>query len=179
MAMICIACIIATVATDAKSKCTSSCILVTADDFQDNHCDALMRVSLWAGALSLPSSSLLFFLRIKGIYHDSRAVLVTFFILWLSTWSILLVPLIYKFIIEKSQDGSFAWCWVSDPSRLSFISFIAVTIFDTAVLAAITIRVTANAQAKTMSDRASSIIFANNLGQVGRSLLRSGQFYYM
>lgn len=161
----------------------SSCFLITADRFQDTHCDSLMRASLWAGALSLPASSLLFFLRIKGIYHDSRAVLVTFFLLWLSTWSILLVPLIYKSVVAQGWDSvhnhSLIWCWVPDPSRLSSISFVAVTIFDTAVLVAITIRVTANSQAKHISDRLNSIIFANDLGHVGRSLLRSGQLYYM
>lgn len=55
-------------------------------------CVSLMLLCSITGALAVPCNSLLFFLRIKGIYHDSRLVLIIFSLLWLSTWSSFLVP---------------------------------------------------------------------------------------
>jgi hypothetical protein len=137
----------------------------------------LVKACSWTGALAVPFSSLLFFLRIKGIYHNSRVILFVFSLLWLSTWSTLLFPISYN--IKRGQVDQWAWCWVPQLNRWSCIPFVALAIFDTAVVSAITARVALNNQAKSFGEKVNFIIFAEDISHVARSLLRSGQVYYM
>lgn len=148
-----------------------------AQSANPTHCAPLMKFCSITGALAVPFSSLLFFLRIKGIYHDSRVILITFSLLWLSTWTSLLIPISYSSI--TGQNGHTSWCWIPKVPRSSCIPFISLILFDTAVITAITTRVVLQSQAKSFTERISFVIFAKDAGHVAKSLLRSGQLYYM
>ncbi|CAL1702803.1 unnamed protein product [Somion occarium] len=142
-----------------------------------NLCNTLLAVVTWFGALALPSNSLLFLIRVKGIFHNSRSVVILFGLLWTTTFLSFSAP--FSYVANNEEALGVEWCWVPRISALGSAPFIALAIFDTAVFIAISMRVISYSPAHTWNEKFKSFIFGKNLGHISRALLRSGQLYYM
>lgn len=63
----------------------------------------------WLIALSIPSNSWLFFIRIRGIYTHARSVVGIFFILWASTITSFALPFFYMVSRRRILCSNFHW----------------------------------------------------------------------
>ncbi|CAL1717206.1 unnamed protein product [Somion occarium] len=103
-------------------------------------CYTLTKTADWFGALALPCNSLLFLLRVKAAFHESRWISGAFCVLWLSTLGSFTGP----FTIDAVNiDGLHC---VLDVQRLSAFGFLAVAVFDIIVFLAISIQVVTYAE---------------------------------
>lgn len=127
-----------------------------------------------------PGTSLLFLLRVRAVFLHNRPALVFFAVLWVSTLGTLTQPLtIHR---EKSDDMSLC---LTDVESFSTVGLIAVAVFDTAVLLAISVRlgVMSYMISNGWKDRTKSFFTGGNIPLggpiVSRLLLKTGQLYYL
>lgn len=140
----------------------------------------LTQATDWFAALCLPATSMLFLLRVKAVFHQSRLVILFFVILWMSTLGTLSQP--FTIHRETSHDASLC---LTDVESFSTVGLIAVVVFDTAVFLAISIRLGLMAYVETdnWKERIKSFFTGGNILLEGPTvtglLLRTGQLYYL
>ncbi|CAL1702821.1 unnamed protein product [Somion occarium] len=140
------------------------------------HCHSLIKAAGWFGAISVPCNTLLFFIRILGIFRESRTVVAVFGLLWLSTCASVLTPFSFNGLDLDLVDHV---CIMTDVKTFGAAIFLTVTIFDTAVFIAITMRVLSFSLTETWGSRLKSFLSGRNLGHISRTLLHTGQLYYL
>ena len=132
----------------------------------------------WIVALSIPCNTWIFFLRVRAVYHDSRPIKCVFLFLWLLTLVSIGTPFTYTLPSIPLGDGK---CFVTFifHRRLEAISLAALTLFDTAVMIAISIRMMSYSLSDSWKSKVSSLVFGNEMGHTSRLLLKSSQIYYL
>ena len=95
--------------------------------------------------------------------------------LWFSTWSSFLIPI--SFNIDDNPDN--AICLATETKPWGAIGFFTVLIFDTAVFVAISLKVTAISMDRSWRTRMRMFFTGRETGYISRTLLRSGQLYYL
>jgi hypothetical protein len=135
----------------------------------------VINASLWIP--SVPSSSILFFFRVKAIYHNNKIVTAVFGFLWCSLFALsFLVPI----SVTGTHIGTTEECIITYIARRSSAPLVLNTIFDTAVFIAISLRIMSFATTgKTFSARAQSFVQGDGLPLLSKSLLQGGQLYYL
>ncbi|CAL1717204.1 unnamed protein product [Somion occarium] len=137
-------------------------------------CYVLTKIADWFGALALPCNSLLFLLRVRGVFYQSHKIFAMFCVLWLFTLGSLAGPFTIKAINDHSPH-----CLL-DVQSLSAFAFVAVVVFDTVVFVAISVRVvTYIGWADSWQGQMKSFISGKGLGHISRALLQTGQLYYL
>ncbi|CAL1702822.1 unnamed protein product [Somion occarium] len=142
----------------------------------DEHCHSLIKAAGWFGAISAPCNTLLFFIRIRGIFRESRIVVALFGLLWLSTCASVLAPLSFNGL---DLDLVNHVCLMTDVKTFGAAGFLTITFFDTAVFIAMSIKVISFSLAETWRGKLRSFLSGKNLGYVSKALLHTGQLYYL
>ncbi|KAI0790053.1 hypothetical protein C8Q75DRAFT_806695 [Abortiporus biennis] len=157
----------------------SDLVLTTSVNFPVD-CQQVSAAVDWFASLTVCLTSLLFFFRIKAVFHDFPIVVVGFFLLWMGTWTSLVGPL----LVHAIRIGS-THCVISDFSLLDSIPFIAVAIHDTMVFLAISIRLTLLGACTIVQDGLSlwkaflALHRSDMSGTISKALLKTGQLYYL
>ena len=138
------------------------------------NCSTAVRVVALFGALSAPLNALLFLLRVVGVYHHSRLVMCGFTVLWLSTLASIVAPWGYK----GSNIGPTQYCIPEGTAKYNGVSFVLLTVFDTTVFIAITLRVMSVSMLDTWTSRRIAFVQGRGLGRLTGALLQTGQLYY-
>ena len=138
------------------------------------NCSTAVRVVALFGALSAPLNALLFLLRVVGVYHHSRLVMCGFTVLWLSTLASIVAPWGYK----GSNIGPTQYCIPEGTAKYNGVSFVLLTVFDTTVFIAITLRVMSVSMLDTWKLRRIAFVGGRGLGRLTGALLQTGQLYY-
>ena len=138
-------------------------------------CYTLLQAAAWLIAISTPFNAFLFLIRVVGIFRGSRIMVYGFTALWFSTWSSFLIPI--SFNIDDNPDN--AICLATETKPWGAIGFFTVLIFDTAVFVAISLKVTAISMDRSWRTRMRMFFTGRETGYISRTLLRSGQLYYL
>lgn len=138
------------------------------------HCNATIKVASWFVAFALPLNSLLFYLRARGVFFESKLAVWAFFALWLTTFASITAP----FAFEATQLGPTNWCVNTVVKDFSAASFVTVAFFDTLVFFAISIQVSLKRSGDWRA-RMKSFFTGKGIGRVSTALLQTGQLYYM
>ncbi|KAK7689905.1 hypothetical protein QCA50_006544 [Cerrena zonata] len=140
-----------------------------------NNCQAAILVSCWLAAIVLPLNSLLFLIRILGVFHDSKVIKIGFSVLWFPTLCSFIAP----FVASASHIGPTQKCEVDRVTAGSSSGFYVIAIYDTLVFIAITLRILSDNLAKGWKTRAKVFVSAEKMGPVFRIVLQTGQLYYL
>ncbi|CAL1701343.1 unnamed protein product [Somion occarium] len=150
-------------------------ILIQLVDASPDDCDFKSRAVVWFGAVAPPFNSLLFFLRVRAVFRESRVIVGVFALLWLSTFTTITVPLTSHVVsIEVIR-----MCSTSTLRSYDSVGWVTVAVFDTLVLIAISIRVLSGSMAVSRKERFRALLSGKGLGNVSRILLQTGQLYYL
>ncbi|KAK7685229.1 hypothetical protein QCA50_011592 [Cerrena zonata] len=138
-------------------------------------CNDMLRAKCWFGAVAANLSTLLFLLRVKSIFFDSKRAKVVFSTLW-GVVSISLFLLPFSYTGTTSQPGGL--CVISSLSRLGSIPSLTVGVYDLSVFLSISSRIMALDTAISFKERLVNLSKGRNMGQVLKSLVRTGQLYF-
>ena len=127
--------------------------------------------------LVIPSTSALFFFRVRAVYYNNKIITIFFGVLWLS-----LVGL--SFLIPQATSathiGTTKRCIVTRITPYVSIPVLIHATFDTLVFLAISFRIISfSIVGDTFSARAKSFFRGDGLPSLPRSLLVGGQAYYV
>ncbi|THU86646.1 hypothetical protein K435DRAFT_683230, partial [Dendrothele bispora CBS 962.96] len=133
--------------------------------------------------ISTNSTSLLFLLRVRAVFHGSPLVKKLFLLLWFAVAGT--SSLDFLFVkAEHSTTDSKRCIFVHQEVIYSLVAISIALIFDTMVYIAISYRLFKwftldENNHRSVRDRAKSLFIGKHLPVLGRSLLRDGQFYYL
>ena len=147
--------------------------MLTVVPFED--CQVVSDVSGWFIAFALPLNTMLFLLRIIAIFRESKLVIGIFTFIWLGTFSSFLAP----FVFTAGHIGSTSQCLVEKVTSASSSWVIAITVYDTLVFAAITLRILFDHPVMGWKDRTRLCFSGQEMGHIYRMLLQTGQMYYL
>ncbi|KAF9460053.1 hypothetical protein BDZ94DRAFT_1238744 [Collybia nuda] len=144
-------------------------------------CVALIRVACIVYHITLSSTALLFFLRVRAIFHRSLRITVIFFILWLTVVGGSLTAVVS---VSGTHFGNTAYCVYANvkPYNINTASGnSAVVLFDTCVFIAITWRLSTTHRMgkKDTFQGWKANLFGTYLPAFTKALLQDGQKYYM
>ena len=149
---------------------SDSCILPTLTSAQK-----------WTDVLSIPCNSWIFFTRVRAVYPDSHLVKWMFFALWCTTFAIFVTPFTTEIASTPLQNGK--CLTITSPREYqrvaSIVSMVPLTIFDTAVMVAVSIRMVSYSLSDSWRPKMYCLIFGNEMGNTSRLFLRSSQTYYL
>ena len=97
-----------------------------------------------------------------------------FTLLWLSTLTSTVAPWGYK----GSNIGPTQYCIPEGTAKYNGVSFVLLTVFDTTVFIAITLRVMSVSMLDTWTSRRIAFVQGRGLGRLTGALLQTGQLYY-
>ncbi|KAI0783210.1 hypothetical protein C8Q75DRAFT_469756 [Abortiporus biennis] len=151
------------------------------------NCEKLNEAVGWLGSVLLPLNSILFFFRVKAVFHDSPIIKAFFALLWLSTFAGISTP----FLVQATRLDSTSLCVDRNVAPSSSAAFIIAAVHDTLVYLAISIQLTKMNLPVTLSNSNSTsrsrwtprwlqcFISGDGMSQVSKALFMSGQFYYL
>jgi hypothetical protein len=132
-------------------------------------------------ALSLPSSSALFLLRVAAVYSNKRIITMVFGVLWLALLGVNLLGAICS--------GPESSCYGNHPTFIDMIHLSLVysstpvilnVIFNTLVFIAISIRIMSFSRIDgSLKTRAGVFFRGDGFSKLTRALLQGGQIYYL
>lgn len=128
---------------------------------------------VWLGAFATPFNTFLFLVRADAVFKQNKTWRFILIILWLSTFTSLTTP----FSVAPYPFELNGYCVVGKVDRMGAAGAIAVAIFDTAVFVSMTYKILSISK---MGDRSNwGRMFFGGTGQVSRTLLLTGQLYYL
>ncbi|KAJ7018993.1 hypothetical protein C8F04DRAFT_976246 [Mycena alexandri] len=128
--------------------------------------------------LAIPSTSLLFFFRVRAVYCCSRTVTIVFGLMWLTVLGTsLLIPIVTRGV----NIGPTRYCSLGDLAPYVETIGLNPGLFDTAVFLAISYRLVGNTHVEYRSWRQKARAFFTGayLPSFSKSLFIDGQLYYM
>lgn len=130
--------------------------------------------SLWR---RVPSTSLLFFLRLRAVFLNNRIVVGIFAFLWLSTVAgSITVPL----AVRGGHIGNTNRCINVEVKAFSSAAPVTNTVNSTLVFIAVSLRLlSANSLRDQNQSRMRSFVKAESGSRISRALLQGGQLYYV
>ncbi|KAF9457505.1 hypothetical protein BDZ94DRAFT_225694 [Collybia nuda] len=143
------------------------------------NCVTLSKVVCAVYHVTISSTALLFFLRVRAIFDRNRYVTIGFFILWLGVLGGSLTAVLS---LSGMHVGNTKYCAFSNFKAYRSAANITLVVFDTCVLIAITWRLS-NTHLTVKSDdirlKARFNLLGKYLPAFSRALLQDGQKYYM
>jgi len=129
-------------------------------------------------AIAGPSTSLLFFLRVRAMYHDLPLVVVLFGLLWLGTVAGgILIPFAVATFFQTID--SMRICILTTTQKYVSASIIISMVFDTLVFAVISYRIISTFGSRDDTNVWSNLLRGVGLPKFSKTLLQSGQKYYL
>lgn len=141
-----------------------------------NDCHALAKAIGWCGAFALPLNSLLFFFRIRAVFSTSWMTQLFFFCTWLGVFGGALTA---PFGVDGVHIGTTMNCVNSNVKAYSSAGSIVVALNDTMVFIAISVRLLMYSLADTWDERFKVFFSGRGMGNMSKSLLQTGQLYYL
>ena len=137
----------------------------------------LLLAEQWAVVLSVPCNAWMFFTRVRAVYHTSIVIRWLFFVLWAMTSVALGIPFTIKLNSTPIGNGL---CYTNFiiHRTVTVITLFTVTLFDTAVMVAISLRMVSYSLSDSWRSKAFCLIFGNEMGHTSRVFLKSSQKYY-
>ena len=129
--------------------------------------------------LSIPCNSWIFYTRIRVVYHDSRFTKYSFFALWSVTLIALSVPSTIELTSTPLGNGICLFSKYTYHLQLSIISILVLAIFDTAVMAAISVRMVSCNSSDSWRSKLYYLVFGNGVGHTSRLFLTSSQIHHL
>ena len=130
-------------------------------------------------AMSVPCHCWIFFTRVRAAYPDSRPVISIFAFLWLCCTNLAFCTILsFPVTVKQIDHGKCAISIGYHPIWLS-ADFIGLTIFDTAVIVAISMRIMTHSIARSWRSKLRLLVFGNEMGYTSRIFLQSSQVYYL
>ncbi|KDR73157.1 hypothetical protein GALMADRAFT_158289 [Galerina marginata CBS 339.88] len=142
------------------------------------HCARIARVMSGILAVAISSTSLLFFLRLRGVYKDNIYVVFSFFILWLAVCGGSLADAI---TIIGTNVGPTKYCTQGNFTSVVSMSGLVVVVDDTLVFLAISWRVMKFSPSNvwTLKSTLTRFFRGTDLPAFAKALLQDGQAYYL
>ncbi|KAF8160246.1 hypothetical protein K438DRAFT_1619544 [Mycena galopus ATCC 62051] len=128
--------------------------------------------------IAIPSTSLLFFFRVRAIYGCTRAVTTVFGLMWIA---VLATSTIVPIAIRGVNIESTSYCIVGRVASYTGAVGLTPGLFDTAVFLAISYRLVGNTHVEypSLKQMARAFITGAYLPSFSKSLFIDGQIYYM
>lgn len=142
-------------------------------------CSRFLRVISIFFAIGVPASSLLFFLRLRAIFHRRYVISICFGLLWTL---VLASCLTFIFGTSAVNIGPTQYCMISRLEDYVASSAIMPLIHDALVFGAITWRMTLDSHTDVASEQnigIKAILWGQYLPAFTRSILQDGQVYYL
>jgi hypothetical protein len=127
--------------------------------------------------VALPSSSALFFFRVKGVYCNNRIITVIFGFLLFSLlgFSCVIIP-----AIKATHIGTTQRCMVTSVAPYASAPIVLNAVIDTVIFIAISIRLASFLSVDhSFSVLMKSFWLGDGLPSLSKALLRGGQLYYL
>ncbi|KAF9457507.1 hypothetical protein BDZ94DRAFT_1240744 [Collybia nuda] len=143
------------------------------------NCAALARVKCAVYHVTISSTALLFFLRVRAIFNQNRQISIIFFILWLIVVGGSMTAVVS---ISGTHIGDTPYCVFSDVrSYLTAIANISLALFDTCIFIAITWSLSTDHLTNKGDGLKGGMaaLFGKYLPAFSKALLQDGQKYYM
>ena len=132
----------------------------------------------WSVSISVPCNTWIFFLRLRAIYHDYRIIKYFFFALWSGT--LIALGTVFTSQLKGIPLGNGLCLTISIFHRtVAIASLFLLTIFDTAVMVAISIRMMSYSLSNSWKSKVYCLIFGNEMGHTSKVFLKSSQIYYL
>ena len=130
----------------------------------------------WFGTFAVPFNCLLFFFRIRAIFHNSIRITIFFGLLWLATLGCTMTA---AFGLKAGHIGTTRNCIDVDVKSYTSSGLVAAAVNDTLVFIAISYRLVSISFADSLSGRLRTFFRGQHMGHVSRVLLQTGQLYYL
>ncbi|KAK7682604.1 hypothetical protein QCA50_014404 [Cerrena zonata] len=142
------------------------------------NCKVITRLSVVFASLAFPINSLLFFLRVRGVFFESRRLVIAFFALWLLLVGAFVQPLV---LVITNMISSKFLCVVNVRPFGTF-GFLSVAVFDTLIFLTISLKLTVIMRYMDRGWKARILAIlrgGRGLGHASQALLQTGQLYYL
>ncbi|KAF9552837.1 hypothetical protein CPC08DRAFT_698243 [Agrocybe pediades] len=141
-----------------------------------SHCENVHRLQALYPIL-IPSTSLLFFFRVRAMYSDNTKVVVFFFLLWLAVIGGSITPIIG---VSAMNIGPTDYCINSGLKLYVSAACIVPFVHDTLVFCATSWRLWKNAHiTQNIHNNVKVMVLGHHLPSFSRALLKDGQAYYL
>ena len=152
--------------------------MLTLSSVEPYNCKVVTRLSVIFASLAFPLNSLLFLLRVRGVFYTSPKVVIGFSVLWLFTLGAFVQPLI---LVVTNLVASKFMC-VVNVRPFGALGLLGVAVFDTSIFLAISLKLTMNVPDLNHDWKARVLAIirgGKGLGYASQVLLRTGQHYYL
>ena len=140
------------------------------------HCSEYDKTSAATLAVAITTSAVLFFFRIKAVFHNNRGVIGVYFILWLSVAGTAVTSV---FSVSSLPIGPTNYCMDAEEKHFGFSVLVALLAHDTLVFAAMSYRLLCNSpQNPTLRSRISAFCFRRSLPKFTSIIFKDNQRYY-
>ncbi|KAH8082421.1 hypothetical protein BXZ70DRAFT_959054 [Cristinia sonorae] len=139
-------------------------------------CHKLAKAIGWLGVFGLSFNSLLFFFRVRAVFNRDKVIVGVFAVLWLGTSGAALTA---PFAVDGIHIGTTKHCVNSNVKSFASAGIIATAANDTLIFLAISTQLVMYSLADTWTSRIKAFMRGQGLGQISKSLLQTGQLYYL
>ncbi|KAK7689895.1 hypothetical protein QCA50_006534 [Cerrena zonata] len=139
------------------------------------NCQIILQSSLWLAAAALQLNSLLFLLRLCGIFHDCQRVKGVFVVLWLAE---LACSVLSSFSAYAKHVGPTKQCYTHSLTSFAPVGYIGVAVYDTLVFLTVSVKILRIDPALDWKSEVKLFFNNKHMSHVYRTLLRTGQLYY-
>jgi len=165
--------------TNTLSLASNTHLLCLSSAAPVGNCSEIYAAAMWSYAIAIPSTTLLFFFRVRAVYLDNKYVIGTFAVMWLG---VLATSITATQQGGATRIGPTNYCIFVIDVRSPFIlaSVVIPFINDTLGFCAVTWRLTMNSQINpTFKSSFKSMAFGHYLPIFSRALLQDGQIYFL
>jgi hypothetical protein len=140
------------------------------------HCDTLLNAIGGCFIIALPSTSALFFFRVRAVYGNNKAITAFFGFLLFALFGLSFVtPLVTK----STHVGTTQRCITTEVKKYGFAPAILGFVLDALVFISISLRIVSySIEGDTFRALMISFFRGDGLPRLSRSILQGGQLYY-
>jgi len=152
----------------------NSAIFITA---QVDDCEKMELAETISFSISVSSTALLFFLRVRAIFHQSRLATYLFAFMWVATAACsVTIPI----SVTAAHIGPTKFCTRTVVKQYGAVAIIVSSLYDTLIFLSISYRLLKFTSLKsTFLGRMKSFFTPTDLPSFSRALLQNGQEYYL
>lgn len=135
------------------------------------NCANVVKV-IWLHPVQIFFTTLLFFLRVRAVYQNSRWITIFFGLMWLAVTGSSTTDVFYNNV----NLGPTEYCIIKSPPRYNEVAAILPLVNDTFVCVAITLKLAGNF---FCSSQKKTLVKGHYIPAFSRAVLRDGQAYYL
>lgn len=140
------------------------------------NCQNLQTAMGWCFAAAVPLTSALFLFRIAAVFSGNKPVVIFFVLTWLATVG---CSILTPFAIGGDHIAWTTRCINTTLKPIVLAGTVANACNDTLVFLALSWRLSFNSTAPGFAGRSRSVVRGTGLPKLSRTLLQSGQLYYL